>query len=182
MSSNADAGDADLLRAVADGDEGALRLLFDRHAPWIVARLRRRCADPDAVDDVLQDTFVAVWKGAERWRGDGEVGAWLWGIAVRRLISRLRRSPVAWTFLADGEADAPLVSAEEQVLLGVEHGDLGTALRRLSPQLRAVVQATILDGLTTKEAARLLGVPHGTVKGRLRQAKSQLRASLLSAS
>ena len=49
------------------------------------------CADPDAVDDVLQDTFVAVWKGAERWRGDGEVAAWLWGIAARRLVSRLRR-------------------------------------------------------------------------------------------
>ncbi|MFC0530413.1 RNA polymerase sigma factor [Phytohabitans kaempferiae] len=91
MSANAEDSDADLLRAVADGDEGALRLLFDRHAPWLAARLRRRCPDPDAVDDVLQDTFVAVWKGAKRWRGDGEAGAWLWGIAARRLISRLRR-------------------------------------------------------------------------------------------
>jgi RNA polymerase sigma-70 factor (ECF subfamily) len=167
--------DEDLLRAVAGGDERALKVLFDRNAPWLAARLRRRCADPDAVDDVLQDTFVAVWKGAERWRGDGEVAAWLWGIAARRLISRLRRRAPALLPIVE----ETLASAEDQVLLGVEHGDLGSALRRLSPELRAVVQATVLDGLTTREAAQLLRLPHGTVKGRLRQAKSQLRSNLV---
>lgn len=168
--------DAALLRAVAAGDEGALRVLVERNAPWLDARLRRRCADPDVVADVLQDTFVAAWNGAGRWRGDGEVAAWLWGIAVRRLVSRLRGRPAP----AVGAAvDTPLASAEEQVLLGVEHGDLGTALRGLSPELRAVMQATALDGLTDREAAQLLGLPLGTVKGRLRKAKAQLRTSLI---
>src|SRR4051794_23196789 len=63
--------DADLLRAVAGRDEGALRELYDRHALWISARLARRCADRDAVSDVLQDTFIAAWDGASRFRGDG---------------------------------------------------------------------------------------------------------------
>ena len=175
---------------MADGDEAALQELFGRHAPWLNARLNRRCADPDAVADVLQDTFVAAWKGAGKWRGDGEVGAWLWGIAARRLISRLRGKtqslivdPQAGLF-DDGRGwegmGTPLASAEEQVLLGFEHGDLGTALHRLSPELQAVVQATILDGLTTREAARLLGLPQGTVKGRIRKAKAQLRSDLVS--
>ena len=70
------------------------------------------------------------------------------------------------------------MSAEEQVLLGVEHGDLGNALAGLSAELRAVVQATILDGLTTREAARLLGISPGTVKTRLMRAKAQLRGAL----
>jgi RNA polymerase sigma-70 factor (ECF subfamily) len=173
--------DAALVRGVADGDERALQVLFDRNAPWLQARLRRRCADPDAVADVLQDTFVAVWKGARRWRGDGEVGAWLWGIAVKRLVSRVRgrRHAFPVSLIDDLMADGPLASAEELVLLGVEHGDLGSALRTLSPELRAVVQATVLDGLSTREAAQLLGLPHGTVKGRWRKAKAELRASLL---
>jgi RNA polymerase sigma-70 factor (ECF subfamily) len=170
------ADDAALLRAVADGDEAALRVLFTRHAPWLKARLDRRCSDVDAVSDVLQDTFVAVWKGARSWRGDGEVGAWLWGIAVRRLVSRLRGSPAA---PASAYHESTLSSAEEQVLLGVEHGDVGSALRRLSPDLRAVVQATLLDGLSTREAGRLLGLPQGTVKGRIRKAKAQLRSELI---
>ena len=72
----------------------------------------------------------------------------------------------------------PVLSAEEQVLLGVEHGDLAGALNRLSPELRAVLQATVLDGLTTREAARLLGIPQGTVKTRLMRARAQLREEL----
>lgn len=182
MSTHPEADDAGLLSAMAEGDERAMQLLFARHAPLLGARLTRRCGDADVVADVLQDTFVAAWKGARRWRGDGEVAAWLWGIAVRRLVSHLRGRPAATAVDTDSldVLDSPLVSAEEQVLLGVEHGDLGAALRRLSPELRLVVQATILDGLTTREAARLLGVPHGTVKGRIRKAKAQLRGDLIS--
>jgi RNA polymerase sigma-70 factor (ECF subfamily) len=145
--------------------------------------LRRRCSDPEAVADVLQDTFVAAWKGAGAWRADGEVAAWLWGIAVRRLVSRLRGRPAPRIEPLDADLldarHSPLASAEEQVLLGVEHGELGTAMRRLSPELRAVVQATVLDGLTTREAGRLLGIPQGTVKGRIRKAKLQLRGDLI---
>jgi RNA polymerase sigma-70 factor (ECF subfamily) len=176
------AGDADarLLRAVADGDEAALRALYERHAAWLFARLLRRCNDEDLVADVLQDTFVAVWRGAGRWRGDGEVPAWIWGIGLRRLVSRLRRgrAPLPIPDAALDSASGRVVSAEESVLLGVEHGDLGAALSRLSPELRAVVQATLLDGLTTREAARLLGLPQGTVKGRVRKAKELLRLEM----
>ena len=64
------------------------------------------------------------------------------------------------------------------MLLGVEYGDLAGALDRLSPELRAVVQATVLDGLTTREAGHLLGLPAGTVKTRMMRAKAQLREAL----
>jgi len=173
-------GDPELLAAVAGGDLGALRLLYDRHAPWLAVRLGRRCNQPEAVSDVLQDTFLAVWKEAARWRSDGEVAAWLWGIAVRRLVSRLRGHHEALALPSDdvAAARAPEPSAEDKVLLGVEYGDLGTALLRLSPEMRAVVQATVLDGLTAREAGRLLGIPENTVKTRLRRAKAHLRLDL----
>lgn len=191
MQSLTDAEDAELVRALAAGDLAALRELYDRHAPWLSIRLHRRCNDADLVADALQDCFTAVWRDAGRWRGDGEVAAWLWGIAVRRLISRLRSSSarphsVGATSLA-GELVSPrparvaepsTPSAEELVLLGVEHGRLGDALDHLSPELRAVVQATVLDGLTSREAAGLLGIPQGTVKTRLHRAKAQLRAEI----
>jgi RNA polymerase sigma-70 factor, ECF subfamily len=77
--------DARLLRAVAGGDEIALRVLYQRHAGWLFARLLRRCNDEDVSCDVLQDTFLAIWSGAARWRDDGEVAAWIWGIGIRRL-------------------------------------------------------------------------------------------------
>jgi RNA polymerase sigma-70 factor (ECF subfamily) len=167
--------DAELLTAVAGGDEAALRTLYDRHAPWLTLRLAGRCASPQLVDEALQDTFLAVWRTAGAYAARGEVGAWLWGIAIRRLIDRTRgerrrrRAPAA---------DDVVASAEEQVLGGIEYGALACALATLSPELRAVVQATVLDGLTTREAGHLLGIPSGTVKTRMARAKRQLREAL----
>jgi RNA polymerase sigma-70 factor (ECF subfamily) len=71
-----------------------------------------------------------------------------------------------------------VTSAEDQVLLGLEYGDAATALNRLSPELQAVVRATVLDGLSTREAARLLHIPQGTVKTRMARARSLLRQAL----
>lgn len=129
-------------------------------------RLQRRCSDPDVTADVLQDTFVAVWHAAAGYRGEGDVGAWVWGIAVRRLVSRVRvrqqPRPVGEEVLA---AASPAVrSAEDELLVAAEYGDVGMALRAISPELRAVVQATVLDGLTTKEAG-LQGIAVGLVAG-----------------
>lgn len=168
--------DAQLLAAVADGDREAFAELYRRHLPWLLARLGRRCASPELVDEVVQDTFVAVWRSARRWDRRGEVAAWIWGIGIRRLVDALRRSRPP----ADGRTtfDGVETSAEEHVLLAVQYGDVGTALASLSPELRAVVQATVLDGLTTREAARLLGIPPGTVKTRMMRARALLRQRL----
>ncbi len=175
-SPNAGRSDESLVAAVAAGDRAALRVLYERHAPWLTLRLARRCADADVVDDAVQDTFVVVWRSAARYRGGGAVGAWIWGIGIRRLIDALRRRPRR-EFQSSERVEAE-PSAEEQVLLGVEHGDLAGALDRLAPELRAVVQATILDGLTTREASRLLGIPAGTVKTRAMRARIALRKEL----
>lgn len=173
--------DAALVAAVVDGDMSALRELYERHGAWLHARLIRRCNDSEVVVEVVQDTFIALWKDARRFRHDGEVGAWLWGIAFRRMVSRLRARRDVW-LVPEWDVSPALQqvtpSAEDQVLLGVEYGDLAAGLRRLSPEFRSVVQAVVLDGLTTKEAGRLLGVRQNTVKTRLHRAKAQLRAAL----
>jgi DNA-directed RNA polymerase specialized sigma24 family protein len=82
--------DADLLAQIAAGDERALRELVDRHAARVLLRLRRRTPEEELAASAVQDTFVAVWRNARRYRGDGDVGAWLWGIAIKQLVSRLR--------------------------------------------------------------------------------------------
>jgi len=178
--SSSEETDAELLRRIAASDEGALQMLFERHVGWLTLRLRRRTSDPEAVADVLQDTFVAVWRTAGTWRGDGEPAAWLWGIAIRRLISRARghQEPRPFSLEVIASASRRARSAEDELLVGLEHGNVGQALRSLSPELEVITRATVIDGLSTHEAAHLLGIPHGTVKSRLRTAKVQLRGQL----
>jgi len=171
------ASDAELVAGVRASDRSALRELFVRHEPWLAARLSHRCSDQSLVDEAISDTFLAVWRKPV-WRGDGEVGAWLWGIAIRSLLHRLRPRKNVVERLAGLRGSEPL-SAEEEVLARVQYSDVGMALERLSPELRAVVQATVLDGLTTREAGRLLGIPSGTVKSRMSRARTELREALL---
>ena len=124
-----------------------------------------------------------MWRQAARYAGSGEVAAFLWGIAIRKLIDVLRadarpgRALTAWR--DRGQAEELIRSAEDEVLLGIEYGHLGDALGRLAPELRAALQATVLDGLSTAEAARLLGVPPGTVKSRCHRARIELRRALI---
>lgn len=167
--------DSQLLAATATGDGAAFEALYRRHSPSVRCRLNRRCTDPGVAEEVLQDTFLAVWQSAHRWNGSGVVGAWIWGIAVRRLADAHRR-PRRPDDLATREQPAP--SAEEEVLLELQYGALGEAMDLLTPALRLVIQATFVHQLTTQETAGLLGIPPATVKKRRTRARAKLRQAM----
>jgi DNA-directed RNA polymerase specialized sigma24 family protein len=106
-------GDETLLLAVAERDLGAFRTLYERHAGWLAIRLARRCNDRDLVADAFQGHLRRRLAETAGFRGDGDIAAWLCGIAIRRLVSRLRtRSNVAAVFEKTEAAPA----AEDQVL------------------------------------------------------------------
>src|SRR5215468_802613 len=83
-----------LVRRIAGGDQAAFDELYRRTAPWLAVRLRRRCGDDDLVAEVMQETFLAVWRAAAAFAGasvGGSAVGWLWTIAARRLVDALRR-------------------------------------------------------------------------------------------
>ena len=176
--------DAGLLRAVALGDRRAFELFYARYAAWLISRLQHRCPDQALVEDVVQETFVAVWRGAEGFRAGsgGDAAGWLWRIGSRRLVDAMRGHGSRQSLLQRlvrmrDKGDQP--SAEDEVLRELPHGDLADALRRLPPELGAVLHATVVDGLTVKEASTLLRIPIGTVKTRAMRARRLLQQELL---
>ena len=113
----ATAADDQLVRAVAGGDRHALELLYRRHAPWLAGRLAARTSSRELAEEALQDTFLAAWRGARAYHGSGEVPAWLWGIARRRLASLARRHrPGALSLDAAAEHIDPAAGPEEAAL------------------------------------------------------------------
>jgi len=168
-----------LVRMIARGDRVAFDELYRRTAPWLAVRLGRRCADDELVAEVMQETYLAVWRAAAAFAGaatGGSAVGWLWTIAARRLIDALRRRARESRLPVLPEPVVP--AAEELVLRDVVGDEMGAALRRLAPELRQVLQAMVLDGLTVRETAVLLGIPEGTVKTRARRARIALREAL----
>lgn len=173
--------DATLMRRCARGDARAFRVLYDRLAPMVLLRLRGRCADAEMVADVLQETFTSVWRSAGQWDGRGDPAGWVWTIAARCLVDAYRKSAVRSSAAQRNAAatiDTPAPSAEVVVLDGLLGSGLETALGQLPPELLEVLRATVLDGLSTREAAALLDIPEGTVKTRAYRARSLLRQAM----
>lgn len=174
-----------LLRRVAKGDRAAFEEFYRRTSPWLVARLRRRCADEQIVGEVLQETYLVVWRAAGSFAGSAAGGSavgWLWTVAARRLVDAFRsegrhQTSVRAAAVAD-TADADIPSAEETLLASTLSGDVGDALATLAPELREVLQALVLDGLSVREASTLLGIPEGTVKTRARRARLAMRKAM----
>lgn len=165
----------ELIRAVAGGDDAALRELFARHAPWMAARLRAALPAAD-VEDVLQETFVAVWRGAAGYRREG-AGGWLWGIARRQAALWLRRRGRPDVRLEDlGEPAAP--DPTDAALSRVALADAVEGLGPAGSPPRETWRLLYAEDRPVAEVAELMGVPEGTVKSRAYHVRRLMRAAL----
>lgn len=196
------ADDARLVRELVDGSEEAIASLYDRHAGAVYAAACRLTSDRQMAEDVVQETFLALWNRAEQFNpAIGSLAAWLLTIARNRTVDRLRaagRRPTIVPLSVVGQLDESEVAALERVaqkgeVVGAADVDRGPegelAARELREQLRgalddmteperAVLLLAYRDDLTQSEIADRLGWPLGTVKTRTRRALSKLRAVL----
>lgn len=162
-----------LIAAVAGGDSAALRELFEQHAPWLAARLRR-VLPVEAVEDVLQETFIGVWRGARSYKGEAALGGWIWGIARRQAALWARKhghAEPAW---------AP-PTAEDPAAIAVLKVDLHRALATIGPagdDQRELVRLLFVEDRPVADVARALGIPEGTVKSRAYKVRRLLQAAL----
>ena len=164
--------DDELITRLAGGDDTALRELFTRHAPWLAARLRAALPPPD-VEDVLQETFLGVWRSAGGYQARGTPRAWLWVIARNQAALLLRRRGPVPELLAE-TPQTGLDPAEA----AIARVDIAAALAGLAGLEAEVLYQVYVEDRPIAEAAALLGVPEGTVKSRAHRARRLLRVAL----
>jgi RNA polymerase sigma-70 factor (ECF subfamily) len=116
----------------------------------------------DAVEDVLQETFVTVWRNAARYRSIGRPGAWLWGIATRQAALWLRRNPYVVTCWSDDHGVDPGAVATDRAELAVAVKALGPA----GGADRELWRLLYVEDRSIADVARRLRIPEGTVKSR----------------
>lgn len=168
-------GDAALLLRLASPDPGdALERIYDRFAAAVYRLGLRALRDPQLAEDVVQDTFVRVWRSARRFDARrGSAATWVFALARRAAIDAHRRRPAAPEALPD---DLAADDAFEALVTGLGVRD---ALDALAPAHREVLELTYDHDLTQTAIAARLDVPLGTIKSRTHHAMRALRSVLL---
>ena len=179
VTDSADMAEVALLQRIAQGDRQALADLYLRYRTQLFQYLLQFTPDRGLAEELLQDTFMAVWQGASGFQGKSRVRAWLFGIARRRACKKLRYPDLPLADVAELELRATR-DAEPETMLArkVAHDELVDAMKRLPPGHREVLLLTFEYELSYQEIADVLHVPMGTVKSRLSNAKRNLRALL----
>jgi RNA polymerase sigma-70 factor (ECF subfamily) len=196
------ADDAALVREVAAGSQSALGALYDRYVDAVYAAASRLTSDRQVAEEVVQETFLALWNRAELFNPAlGSLAAWLHTIARNRTVDRLRAAgrrpnliPLSSAAGEDEQAGAALdrlvaagnVIGGAAVGLGPEGelaaGELQQVLRGALAELpepeRTAIVLAYREELTQTEIAERLGWPLGTVKTRTRRALLRLREAL----
>lgn len=168
-----------LVHRVALGDRQALNSLVSRHQRMLFQYLVQITPNREVAEEILQDTFVAVWQSANTFGGRSSVRTWLIGIARRQAHNTLRRAQLSLA-KEDELRDVPATEPEPEAsaLSTFEREALVEGLTKLSPLHREVLVLTFVHGLSYQEIAEALRVPVGTVRSRLSNAKVALRGHL----
>ena len=160
-----------LMQAYQRGDPDAFESLYRRHKDGLFAFLYRSCGQSPVVEEVAQDTWLAVISGAGSYRAQGSFKTWLYQIGRNRLADYWRRRDNVHKSLAD--TDEPVVHPTVQ-----EGEDAMTDIMSAVAALPAEQRDTVLlreQGFSLADIGQIMDAGEETVKSRLRYARKQLR-------
>ena len=182
----ADARDRELVRRLGRGDEEAFRVLFRRYAPTATALALRVVRQAFMAEEIVQETFLAVWRDPAAYRDErGTFRAWLLSAVHHRAVDTVRREEAQRRRGRQWGAD---MAAEEKDVADsiVEEADLSdkrarvrAALQEIPPEQRQVLELMYFGGKTQNAIAEELGLPLGTVKSRTLLGMRRLRTMLV---
>jgi len=168
--------DAALARAARLGDREAFETLVHRHGPGMYRYARRMLADHGATEEVVQDAFVAAWKGMDSYRGESSLRTWLFSLTAHKAIDHRRKAraqPIDDQLLlalpAGDQADPQMQLTQAELLAALE-----AALAELPYRQRACWILREIEGLTPAEIGHVLNLSDGAVRGQLQRGRRNL--------
>lgn len=176
MDRTKDADESTTLAAAQRGDRAAQRALFLDHKDDVGRHIQRMTGDESAVDDLVQEVFIAAFTALPGFRRDARLDTWLFRITVNKVrnwwdANRRRRRREDRVAQAPRE---PVVTPEDQADTAEHRRRLYAALGQLPDKYREAFTARAIENLSLQDASALLGVPISTVSYRTRKAEERL--------
>jgi RNA polymerase sigma-70 factor (ECF subfamily) len=166
---------AQVLHRIGQGDESAMAEFYREHGRVVLAQVLLVVGERVLAEEIVQDTMLAVWRGAGSFRGESSVRSWVIAIARRQTRDRLRGRRLRLVddaYLADQPASGP--GPEATALDRAELAEVTGAIRELAASHREILGLVFGSGLSLPEVAGVLEIPVGTVKSRLTAARTAL--------
>lgn len=173
--------DSELLRAISRGDEDALGVCYDRYRVILFGLIARILSDRAEAEDVLQETFLQVWRKASDFdESRGRAFTWLVTIARSRALDRLRSSGARQRIATEAAAQSAetVGDAIEDTARSAQRSLVRRVLSEIPEEQRRTLLLAYFEGLTQSEIASRLQIPLGTVKTRMRSGMIRLRELL----
>jgi len=171
--------DEDLISLVEAADAEAFATLYDRHSRAAFSLAYRMMGERQAAEDLAQDAFLKVWRGASSYRAErGSVRTWILSIVHNRGIDQIRSQASRRRTQEKIEASAPRSQPSEafaETLRNSQRDQVREALNTLPPEQLKILELAYFSGYTHVEISELLGLPLGTVKGRMRLGLKKIR-------
>lgn len=167
--------EAELVAACLEGNVAAQRALFRREFARINATIYRILGPTREVDDLVQETFIAVFRGLAKFRGESRLSTWIDRIAVRVALDHVRtrgRTPVPVLGAIEDAADPSTPDAQAHARDGLRR--LYAALAELAPEARIAFALYAIDGRSIADVAKLVGTSVVTAKLRIWRARREL--------
>jgi RNA polymerase sigma-70 factor (ECF subfamily) len=168
--------DIELVQLASRGDGGAIRMLYDRHAPRVFAVVRRLAGDDTLAEDWAQEAWMRVIRALPSFRGDSQFSTWLHRVAVNSALHGRRsreRKTGRETVMDEEVAVRPAGGGDALLRLRLER-----AMKRLPEGMRRVLVLHDVEGYTHEEIGEMLGVNPGTCKSQLFKARARMRSLL----
>jgi RNA polymerase sigma-70 factor (ECF subfamily) len=171
--------DEDLISLVEAADAEAFATLYDRHSRAAFSLAYRMMGERQASEDLTQDAFLKVWRGASSYRAErGSVRTWILSIVHNRGIDQIRSQASRRRTQEKIEASAPRSQPSEafaETLRNSQREQVREALNTLPPEQLKILELAYFSGYTHVEISDLLRLPLGTVKGRMRLGLKKIR-------
>lgn len=178
--------DSDLLMRIADRDEQAIEVLYDRYSKVLYSILVAILKNAEEAQDLLQEIFIQIWQKAPSFDvSRGNVYSWMVALTRNRAIDRLRSKSFRERKQENYDYDIDLIEAScfptplDAVLVTERETLVRDAFGQISPDQQIVLHLAYFEGHSQSEIADLLQIPLGTVKTRTRQAMIKLHQLLL---
>jgi RNA polymerase sigma-70 factor (ECF subfamily) len=165
-----------LVAALKRGEHPAMRTLYERYVRRVHTLVARIAGQAEA-DEITQDVFVKALRGIGAFRGECQLGTWMYRLAVNAALSHVSRDQARRRRHA-GEEALLLVPAEQAEGDPILSARLQRAMAELPAGYRAVLVLHDIEGLQHDEIAAILGVRVGTSKSQLHKARARMRELL----